>query len=241
MTNSSGINFSDWWDAYRAKETFEGIPILKHLFAHAIKTYPNAKIFGFANADILFDESMVVTVENILRAYKEHNILITGRRTSAHVTLNSKIHDFMEVRKEANSLTSSLFTDGFAQDYVFITKDALPWERLPDFLVGREGYNAYLLTYALNAKLVTVDATNTILALHQTDKKGDYESTSAKLHNVNKDIIGPDFEFLLGRTQCAKYETCFTDDSQRNRTSIVIKKRKPNPCADLFQKYGLSD
>ena len=235
-------SISDWWDVYRAGNTFDGIPILKHLFLNILERYPKAQFFGFASADILFDESLIVTLEHVLKHYdKRHEILILGRRTNAPVG-EQGFHDFNDIRSAAKDWKSHIFADGLAQDYFIVTRGAIPWDRIPDFLVGREGFNPWLTAYALNSGLPTLDVTNTVLALHQTGKQGNYECRRNKMASVNKEIIGPNFDYSLGKIDCARYFTSFveTNPFHHSNHSINISARKPNPSAKLFEKYGLA-
>ncbi len=230
---------------YRARHTFDGIPVLKYLFEHVIDKYPKAQLYGFASADMLFDETLIVTLEHVMKKYDRKNeLVILGRRTNAVVSLYG-LRDFNDIRGLGKRVDSKLFNDGLAQDYFFVTKGAVPWDRIPDFLIGREGFNPWLTAYAINSNLATLDVTNTVLALHQKSSRDtvDYECRTNKLASVNKDIIGPSFDYSLGRIDCARFFTTFVESNpfHGSNQSITISARNPNPCARLFELYGITN
>ena len=227
---------------YRATKAFDGIPILKHMFLNVQEKYPKAQLYGFASADILFDESLIVTLEHVLRQYdRKHELLILGRRTNGSPTGNN-YRDFNDIRTVAKQWNSQLSSDGLTQDYFMVTKRAIPWDRIPDFLVGREGFNSWITAYALNSDIATLDVTNTVLALHQTDQAGNSESKTNKMATVNKEIIGPNFDYNLGKIDCARYFTSFVESNpfHSSNHSIKISPRRPNPCEHLFKLYGIA-
>ncbi len=175
---------------------------------------------------------------------RKNELVILGRRTNAVVSLYG-LRDFNDIRGLGKRVDSKLFNDGLAQDYFFVTKGAVPWDRIPDFLIGREGFNPWLTAYAINSNLATLDVTNTVLALHQKSSRDtvDYECRTNKLASVNKDIIGPSFDYSLGRIDCARFFTTFVESNpfHGSNQSITISARNPNPCARLFELYGITN
>ena len=68
------------------------------------------------------------------------------------------------------SKTGKLFT-AWGEDY-FITNSNYPWKDCPEVVVGRVAYDNWLVLNANKRRHTTIDATRTLLALHQTTKKG---------------------------------------------------------------------
>ncbi len=209
-----------------------------------VKKYPAAQLYGYANADVLFDESLVVTLENILKQYdRKDELYMVGKRTNGIVSFYG-LRDFNDVRRLAKKQESSLSNDGLVQDYFIVTRAAIPWDRIPDFVVGREGFNPWLTAYAINANLGTLDLTNTVLALHQVGQNDpiNYSSRLNKMPTVNKEMIGARFDYSLGRIDCVRFFTKFVESNpfHGDNRSITISARQPNPCAALFQRYGVA-
>lgn len=48
------------------------------------------------------------------------------------------------------------------KDYHIISKDCFDWEKMPEFVIGRSGYDLYLVETAyLDQEVVMIDLTNT--------------------------------------------------------------------------------
>jgi hypothetical protein len=73
----------------------------------------------------------------------------------------------------------------------------IPWKDCPEVVVGRVAYDNWLVLNANKRRHTTIDATRTLLALHQTTKKGNGEGRShpnAHPHAVNS---LPVFDILI--------------------------------------------
>ncbi|KAK3599737.1 hypothetical protein CHS0354_037210, partial [Potamilus streckersoni] len=55
----------------------------------------------------------------------------------------------------------------YAEDY-FITSTSYPWKDIPDIVIGRRAYDNWLVLNARTMMHRVLDATETILAVHQT-------------------------------------------------------------------------
>ena len=97
--------------------------------------------------------------------------LVIGRRTN--VLGNDKLRQY--VPDDVTSLAKSagnLFMHS-AEDYFITTAQGYPWHRVPrDVVIGRVGYDNFLVVNALRHNVSVVDATNTLLAVHQTGHDG---------------------------------------------------------------------
>ncbi len=158
------------WHTMQAKTIPNGdTPLLKHMFMAAENQF-SSEFYGYANGDILFNQRLVETLETITPVTsKMKTVLITGKRTNFNLTTNNNFHSFDEVTK--NGKLGELYK-GNAQDYFLTTREGYPWEEIPNFIVGHLGYDNWILVNAIHKGMAVIDATNTILALHQTDSEG---------------------------------------------------------------------
>ena len=196
------------------------------------------KFAGFANNDIVFDARLTATLRAVLQdraarrfpGGQQSAVLVVGARTNVdrperfldtpqqssnggveYTTLDAdKVIQAM-VGDEATRLMQ-----GGALDYFFWTTGDLEevFGKVPPFVVGRSGWDTFLLDRALKAPKVTViDASRTIRAMHLTDSRGNYASEKSERPDVNLKIcenchvcIAPMFVLIvLYRCPCSNW------------------------------------
>jgi len=115
-----------------------------------------------------------------------------------------------------------------AEDYFFIAFNDFPWNRVPALVIGRRAYDNYLVGLAIQQSVAVVDATATLLAVHQTDREGNFAGHGHKDTHVNAVRIGK-FDYSAGFSTSAQYVTKFTDDEVCNctMTKVTVVIRKP--------------
>ena len=180
-----------------------GVPILRTMFLEAQKHF-DSHFYAYANADILFDESLLETLAAVIAAKPTApHILITGRRTNVYTT--KMITSFKEV---THLLAGKEPFISDAQDYFISTRDGYDWRTIPDFVVGRLGYDNWLVAHAIRAKMAVIDATDTLGALHQTGAGGNAEGWNApdeeRYYNYKQ---AGKFDYSLGHTTCTEFYT----------------------------------
>ena len=202
------------------------IPILRHMFLNATYQF-TAAFYGYANADVLFDESLIYTLWSVTCNDSIKRPFVIGRRSNYNVKREKQLFEPSDVRRTAKRHETRLFISD-AQDYFITARYAFPWHSIPDFVIGRIGYDNWLVSTALaNKNTAVIDATNTILCLHQSGDDGDFAGFGAKKYvRLNLDLAGADFNYDLGRTDCAPWETAFND----TLGTIQIQSRLVNPC-----------
>ena len=148
--------------------------------------------------------------------------LIVGRRTNVKWRNNDLLHHPINVTLVARK-RGVLFSHG--ADYFIIAKNAFPWRKIPDFVIARDGYDGFLVASAIKNNVSVVDATATILAVHQTDKEGNFAGGSnARDTLFNKKLMGY-YHYTMGHTKAAPYETRIVS-KEDNTMAVVVKKRK---------------
>ena len=159
--------------------------------------------------------------------------LVIGRRTN--VRGNDKLRRYLPVDVTELAKNGKLFAFS-AEDYFIMTAQGYPWYRIPkEVVVGRIGYDNFLVLNALRHRVSVVDATNTVTALHQTDSDGDLAGHRSKFAGYNLRLLGR-FNFGAGLTSSAQYVTRFVNGSdsrltvaieRRNRTRKIQTRRRP--------------
>ena len=188
------------------KTNDHGTPFFRDLIEKVDNKCPKTALFvAYANADIMFDNGLIRTL-NGLKAWGGTKLLIVGQRRNHDLTNPLSISSLDHVKSE-------LFLD-VAQDYFIMSRNLFgDWSTLPPYVIGRRAYDNALVDWAFhNANLV--DATTTITALHQTTKDGNYAGHDAintdKEYNVNL----PGAVYDHGSTKHAKFKTKNCDENR---------------------------
>ncbi|KAL3860538.1 hypothetical protein ACJMK2_010654 [Sinanodonta woodiana] len=259
----------------------DGIPVLKYMYVDAMRKF-ESNFYAFANSDILFTDTLVDTLIEILHnspksntfnqdnstshqdnstshqdnstshqdnstshqdnstshqdnstshnstqynLTSQHHTLIVGRRTNVYNVTRGDGSSWSELTSVANKRGELFRID--AEDY-FITSPMYPWNDIPEIVIGRRAYDNWLVLNARKQKHHVIDATNTILAIHQTTKDGNYEGMSKSNRDYNHNLLVSLFKSLqygLGVTICTEYQTTI------NEGNILITSRNlPKYC-----------
>ncbi|MAL65480.1 MAG: hypothetical protein CMF94_05200 [Candidatus Marinimicrobia bacterium] len=140
-----------------------GVPLLSDLFlkANAVASY---NILLFINSDILLPKKVISVVKkanNVLAKF-----LLIGYRFDLRIEelINfdepKALSKFWEKAKSKSKKKSPA-----AIDYFIFRKNSL--KKIPDFVVGRPGYDNWLVWYARRKFMSVVDISNDVLAVHQ--------------------------------------------------------------------------
>jgi hypothetical protein len=200
-----------------------GVPYLKEMYKNTAQQFPGCAFYGYSNGDILYTRGLVDTLTAVNKVRKTlGRILVVGRRTNTPCCDQPLyLPDDVTLASRQNG---SLFISD-AEDYFFIASNVFPWERIRDVVVGRSAYDNYLVGMAIRHNVSVVDATNTLLAVHQTDKDGNFAGHNNVDARFNHDVIG-DFNYYLGLTTNAQFYTGVT--SQNSTVGPVAIYRRLN-------------
>ena len=213
-------------------------PMLKDIFIMAMET-KQSFFYMFANADNLYDSSLIMTLSAVRRAwlsgYIRQKLIIYGQRNN--MVVYEEILDEMEFSRYF--IQSSPFTD-FAQDYFIVTKDSIEWDLYPEVLVGRIAYDNYLVDFSVRSELESIDASNSIHLLHQSEKHTDHSSSHFKNSFENKwNYRLSNLQGVHYSTTCARYEakldpihgTAMINDKRHNTIVNNVSRSK-----DYFER-----
>ncbi|ELT98933.1 hypothetical protein CAPTEDRAFT_218061 [Capitella teleta] len=214
------------WNVRPVPKYHKNVPVLRHMFIEA-QNISQTPYYGYANGDILFTNTLLDTLSGVYD-YRLKNVLMVGRRTNVYVSKKDLVTSSSVTMQARNA---SLFMTN-AQDYFITTSHGFPWETIPNFIVGRIGYDNWLVASAILRQIPVVDLTNTLLAVHQTDAFGNfaghYNKTKVELH-TNLRMVSKFFKYGLGHTKCAQFYT-------ENSAGVVeLKSRKRNVCERSYR------
>ena len=192
------------WHTRKIPASSSGLPILKHLFIDAMAAYDSV-YYGYANSDILFTVGLLDTLRSLSRyTSNKKGLLVTGQRTNVNFVkyANHSVHQASRLQTLAGKL-GCLFVPS-ALDYFISSRHGFPWEDLPDLVIGSLGFDNFLLAYAITHGYRAIDATETILAVHQTTQDGNF---AGRLRSGQHNIRYLDATWRIGVSLCATYVT----------------------------------
>ena len=215
------------WTVVTEYNTRSRVPLIKDMFFRA-QQISNASFYGFSNADILYDDSLLKTLHALEPCAEAlHRFLVVGRRTNVDVRKLPDPHLFTpaDVKQALHSPSAQLFWPD-VQDYFFIFRNDFIWSELPDLVVGRPGFDNFVVAKAWRSRLPVIDATLTLSALHQTDQHGNQAWKRRGDASLNWDVIGA-FKYESGSTDKAQFETRLNEKS--GCVEVWHRRVKKNP------------
>ena len=242
FTNEIGIASEcrrNGWSVLPVRETAaDGIPVLKFMYLDAMKAYKTT-YYAYSNSDMLYSSNLVDTLigcaynlsyflnvtysDNSFlygkSVYAQQPTLIIGQRTNVQNVTRDESSTWAAITSVARDRGGLFFV--YAIDY-FITSKHYPWDEIAEVVIGTPVYDNWLIYNARKRKHQIIDATTTLLALHQTTSAGNYESQKHKHANYNRILLRKlytKFNVHFGCTWCAEYLTQYSKDN------VVITKR----------------
>jgi hypothetical protein len=207
------ISLQMGWTVIPVPRTRGNLPVFKDMMLKLSELYPEqAPLIGYANDDILFSYELVDTLRVITETIHDiikQFLLITGIRRNIEgelVRQMSGIHCPHSVYLLGKH--STVFVQDSADFFIFpaATFGQL-WGDMPDFVIGRAGYDNWIISKAVTEKAVVIETTKTVIALHQTgtdgNRSGEFKSGPRNKTDtrLNRDLI-PDFDYSLGYQYC---------------------------------------
>ena len=216
------------WKVEKVPRTRAGVPVVKDMYNVTSEKYPSPFI-GFANADIMFGNSLVQTLVGLTQNNKElvHGgmSLIVGRRRRIE---DSKVNDTSGEYVDSIAPHLRMYSR-YGQDYfLFGNGGKFHWDRVPDFVVGRLGYDNWFVVMAQRWNITLIDGTQTLHIFHQVGKDG---VSSSRVLNKGKDkrlnykVVGK-FSYRGGATTCAFWRSVNCSLTTNN----IIGRRNSSIC-----------
>ncbi|KAK7488942.1 hypothetical protein BaRGS_00019899, partial [Batillaria attramentaria] len=138
-----------------------------------------------------YTQSLVDTLQAVLTSPElpidKQPLLVAGRRTNVNMVQPNEITTFQGIHDIARSRGE--MDIGHAIDYIVVDR-RFPWNCIPDLVIGRVVYDNWLVGHAiLEGQVVVVEATETLLAVHQLGKEGRKEGSRRPNNDYNRDLV----------------------------------------------------
>ena len=208
-----------------------GIPVLKYMYKDVMEAF-NTTFYAYSNSDILFTDSLIDTLLALARFNLQAPILVIGKRTNVDFMRKTESLTWKNLITAAKT-RGTLFT-GYAEDY-FITTRRFPWKDIAGVVIGRVAYDNWLVWYARKQNHLVVDATNTVLAIHQTTGAGNMEGHAHENGQYNENLLSkvyPRINYDAGSVECAEHYTRFDTNGMN---VFFLRREIPKNC-NLFFK-----
>jgi len=164
----------------KVRRNDNGTKYLNYIFDRA-KEISSHNIFCYANCDIMFGRDFRAAVELTFRTYPQ--FLMIGRRWDTDIT---ELWDFEEVDWDLQ-LRSLAQLKGKQNgpswtDYFCFSRD-LYYGKMPPFLIGRNGWDPWLIWFARKSKVHLIDASRMVVAVHQNHDYAYLRQGAASRHS----------------------------------------------------------
>jgi len=156
------------------------------MFAKVFEKY-DSTFYGFCNGDILFNKTLVSTLRGIeekLTRYND-NVLVIGQRKNVNINFTQD-EEIYENRNSIDSLgRNARWFSSKAIDYFFFSRGNLSNRTaLPDVVIGRPGYDNYIVSTAMKTGVNVIDATRTLLAYTYPLLMSDMRALKTLIHII---------------------------------------------------------
>ena len=173
----------------------------------------------------------VVIVTLCVHAQRLHVLnrtMVIGRRWNVRWQRSSHLYRPEAVSEAAR--TNGHLHVACAVDYFLIAGNRFPWRDMRDAVIARRGYDNFLVTFAVRNNVSVVDATDSLLAVHQSDDESRDQRRHVKDTNYNMLHLPLRFRINSGLTSSSQFLTV------RNSSEIVVVRRRAIPARSRFRK-----
>ncbi len=140
----------------------EGTPLISALFALA-RAHSDSPLLAYVNADILLLPDFVATARKVMEAAR--NFLLVGQRWDLDVTDPLVFEPGWEAVLRDRARQQGRLHPPAGSDYFIFPREA--FSKMPDFAIGRAGWDNWMVYWARRQGWATIDATRDIFIIHQ--------------------------------------------------------------------------
>ncbi|KAJ9459759.1 glycosyl transferase family 2 [Diplonema papillatum] len=220
--------------SFEHHKEFQTQPTYRGLFKDAFKkarTSESPAMAVYSNSDILFTSSLAESLAASFafaakwQAGGKVKLLVVGMRINtdmpAGVDLGRGEEDLDRVLTRL-AATGKRYQSN-AEDYFAVSRGLCDWGAMPDFIVGGVAFDNWLVgKYNRDAGAVVVDASDTILAVHQNHGAGRKDSHLQPKSRYNRELAAKHGSWSKGRVLDARFATLSTPWGE----IIVVERRK---------------
>jgi len=140
----------------------EGTPLISDLFEQA-RLNADSPLLAYVNADILLMPDFVETAKRVMETQK--HFLLVGQRWDLDVTEPLDFTDGWDLALRQRAQQQGKLHPPAGSDYFIFPKD--DYRGMPDFAIGRAGWDNWMIYWARRQGWPTIDATRDIFIIHQ--------------------------------------------------------------------------
>ena len=144
------------------KTNEKGTPYINSIFDQA-RSNSDSPYLAYVNADIILLPNFLTSTKNVARQYEK--FLLVGQRWDMDITQELDFNLGWQDRLEADRLENSKIYPPNGSDYFIYSRSIL--KNIPQFTVGRAGWDNWMIYHGAKAKWPAIDATNDIHVIHQ--------------------------------------------------------------------------
>lgn len=159
------------------------------MFEYVFKHF-NSTFYGYVNADILLDNTLIRTLQSV-EADKSlgNRLYVVGQRTNVQQSLEDVYRRGGDESPSEFVLRMLLKGHRYwdsAVDFHIVTKYTWNWSEMPRFVIGRSGYDLFLVQAAyLDSSIKMIDVTNSVHCAHMLSSDGNRSGIKRKTPDNN--------------------------------------------------------
>ena len=150
----------------------------------------NSTFYGYVNADILLDNTLIRTLQSVEADQTlGDRLYVVGQRTNVQQSLS-------DIYRRGGAESPSEFVIRMllkghrywdsAVDFHIVTKATWDWSEMPKFVIGRSGYDLFLVQAAyLDSSIRMIDVTNSVHCAHMLSSDGNRSGIKRKTPDNN--------------------------------------------------------
>jgi len=190
-----------------------GTPLVSDSFNQA-QNDSKSNILCYVNADIIFLDDVSILISEIIKTM--NRFLIVGRRWDLDIKnlLNFDVNWQLQMVNQLN-LRGKLHPK-YGIDYFIFTKNL--FDEIPDFAVGRPGWDNWMIYYARSLHCPVIDASDAITAIHQNHDYSHVPQRTGPKYN------GPEGERNLALTGGSSHRLTI-DDANYKLTKRILREK----------------
>jgi len=156
-----------------------------------------ARFTGYTNGDIAFDGTVIDVLKGVASAIDDgvisDRVLLIGKR----LNIDNAVDDAAELTHlsqdglpnlrerirsalvEMSHRSTNTWMSENSEDFFFYTENTFDWENMPDFVVGRVGWDSWLTQWAIDNGVDVIDTTQLLHVSHLTGRDGNLAGWSS--------------------------------------------------------------
>jgi hypothetical protein len=167
----------------KVRRNENGTKYLSYMFDRA-NEISRHNILCYANCDIILSSDFRAALERTSETYRE--FLMIGRRWDTNIT---EPWDFGQAdwdpQLRSLALRSGKQNGPTWIDYFCFSRD-LYYRKMPPFLIGRTGWDPWLIWFARKSNVRLIDASHMVVAVHQNHDYAYLKQGAASLHSQSE-------------------------------------------------------